>query len=219
MNVIDLSAAASRIIQARPVAVAVAGACSCNGGDPFAMLPEPDTLPNGRAVMPSGWQPPKALLTDPRLMRMALARGCVSEVYSDITSVAAAATETVRVQPSQGCFLVLQRKVIVVDAATQQIDVNIAMEREYIGDCPITCQNTRAYTRFLDTDDCGWCPTRNLPFGRNALNEDYHVDFTNIHSADVQVQIGLRGICYAGASCWAGFRGEGGGQSCGACGA
>jgi hypothetical protein len=190
---------------------AVAGpGCSCAGGpvtgSALDLLPEPEVLRDGSTVMPSGWQPPAELLTDPMLMRIAIARGCVSEIYSDATAIAAGVTTQVDVQPSQGCFLALSRKVIIVDTATLQVPTNAFLTREFVGDCPVTCQNTRAFSDFIDTDNCAWCPMPQVDIGRTVDNQQYHIDVNNPTAASITAQVAIRGICFRGKGCWSGFR-------------
>ena len=194
---------------------AVAGDCGCGMAD----LPTPTLLDNGRRVMPSGWRPPPELLRDDRLMRLALARGCVSEIYSERTTIAAGATVQVNVEPSHGCFITLSRKIVAVSGVDPQLRQRVAVAREFAGDCPISCQNEAAFSDFMDTDDCKWCIMRQVPIGMTPDNEQYHVDVTNLGAAgDIIVQVGVRGICYNGTGCWAGWAATGGGGSaCGAC--
>jgi hypothetical protein len=191
---------------------AVAGDCDCG----MAELPTPQIMDNGARVMPKGWRPPTALLRDDRLMRLAVARGCVSEIYSERITIAAGATVQVDVEPSHGCFITLARKVVAVSAADPQLRQRVAVAREFVGDCPISCQNESAFSDFMDTDDCKWCVMRQVPAGRTDDNEQYHVSITNLGAAgDIIVQVGVRGICYAGTGCWAGWGGSSPG--CGAC--
>lgn len=187
---------------------AVAG-CGCPGGpvlaSPFDLLPEPVPARDGTLSMPPGWQPPAALLTDRQLMRLALSRGCVSEIYSPIITIAAGDTETVRVEPEQGCFLALTRRIIARDAATEQDVTNVRLGQEFVGVCPIGCSTVPHWSAFVDTDDCEWCPMPQLDLGRGVDGQQYNVAVTNPTADPIMVQAAIRGVCYPRRGCFSGF--------------
>lgn len=189
--------------------IAAIGSCGCGGGTCATCMPEPIEK-MGKIYMPRDWAPTAAQVADPQWMRMAVARGCITEIFSEIVTVAAGLTLPVNVQPSQDCFIMLQeRMVVVADADTQQ-RARALYNRAFRGDCAIDCQNIAAFTDFKDTDDCAWCPARELTIGRTVDTKQFRRDVTALGIA-VRAQIGLRGICYEDSTCWRGY------SSCTAC--
>lgn len=191
------------------------GGCGgCGQASCLTCLPYPTYGPGGRATMAPGWAPPIGLLTDPALMRVALARGCITEIYSALTVlVAGAAAVDVRVQPSQGCFVAVARRIVVISHVDPQQRQRALFRREFLGDCPISCHQTDrpALSDFMDTDDCNWCPTREIDIGRETDNEDYHLQAEALDaSASARVQVAIRGVCYPSAKCWRGWMLPGG---------
>lgn len=190
----------------------IGGGCGCGGVSCATCLPEPIVDRGGKVYAPPDWVPPAQLLSDPMLMRRAVAQGCITEIYSQeivlpAGTPAGAATE-VAIEPSQGCFILLQRKVVAISDVDPQQRQRILINREFVGDCPITCQQFPAYSDFIDTDNCEWCPTREVDIGRENDNEHYHLTAQNLNPAgDVRVIVGLRGICYPSRKCWRGWCG------------
>src|ERR671923_2512172 len=192
-----------------PVAAIGGGECGPCGGFCSACMPKPKTDRAGRSYVDPSWAPTRAQLANPTWVSVAIAKGCIQDLFSPLTTVAAGGVNVaVTVEPSQrACFVAIAEKIVVIsDLDPLSGTVRALFARSFAGDCPVDFQNQLALTDFKDTDDCKWCPLPDTDIGRVNDNTEYSRDFTNLSaSAAVRVQIGVRGIPYPDRACWRGF--------------
>jgi hypothetical protein len=185
------------------------GDCGPCGGFCDQCMPDPILDRKGGAYMDPTWKPTRAQMSNTEWVRVALAKGCLQDLFSPLTTVAAGGVNIpVTVEPSQrACFVALKEKIVVIsDLEPLTSTVRALFARAFAGDCPVDFQNQNALTDFKDTDDCAWCPIPETDVGRVNDNTEYSREFTNLSAAAaVRVQIAVRGIPYPDRGCWRGY--------------
>jgi len=197
---------AEPIDEAFPDVVAVAGCpsqCGCGTSKPSISVPIvlDKALAGGNSIqayalgdtppgtMPEGY----AAYVDQRLDE-----ACMGAAVGTAT-VAAGATATINVEPTQGCFDGYYMQIIVVDNAAPNTRGRGEVARFFIGDCPRECRSGNVFTDAYEGLSNGCCmgvPFR-AKFGKTANGEQLNVVFTNPTGgfANARVQVIAKGFC------------------------
>lgn len=122
-------------------------------------------------------------------------------VVSDVTPIAAGATETITIQPPNGILDVYYFDISVLSDVGAVLDPGIlSLTPPVVEGCPIpSCQPTTPIAgRFLSSENCLGCCGR--PFRavipRNADATPLTTDVTNNSAGAVEVQLMVRGFCF-----------------------
>lgn len=120
-------------------------------------------------------------------------------LYSDITTVAAAATVNVEVEPEAGCFLAFYYRIIVRTDADGMQQVDWTYRKPRVSGCPVACDNIdrNIMGQFAmsvpEACPCG-IPLRAF-LQRPSENLPLIVPVTNGGAAAITAQVEVRGFC------------------------
>lgn len=178
--------------------------CSCGGGGggspgviPVPMVLNKDDGPDAPAYalqtmkgqMPDGY----VAYRDPKADE-----ACMGAAVGTAT-IAAGASATINIEPSQGCFDGYYIQIIAVDNAAPNTRGRVEVARFFIGDCPRECRNANVFSDVYEGLTNGCCqgvPFR-AKFGKTANGEQLTVQVTNPTGgfANARVQIVAKGFC------------------------
>lgn len=119
-------------------------------------------------------------------------------------TIAAGATATVNIEPTQGCFDGWYVQILAVDNAAPNTRGRVEVARFFIGDCPRECRNANVFSDVYEGLVNGCCmgvPFR-AKFGKTANGEQLSVQITNPVGgfANARVQVIAKGFCKAAAN-------------------